>query len=295
MIAEIVSDLNRRLFARLFDLVAPPAIRANGCLIVMGSEGRGEQTVRTDQDNALILAEPVHEPVLDAFRHDFTQALESFGFAPCPGNVMVRNPIWSRPLADYLAAFRQWVALPGETTHMDVAILCDAVAVAGNAQLLAEAKAGLVETVRGRSAFMVHFARAIDAFPMPIGFFNNLLTRDGQGDAVDLKKGGIFPIVHGIRSLALERNLTETGTAQRIQRLIEAGALSRDFGRELTQSLYFLMTQRLDAQLGAAGTATALVRPAELSSMQRDLLRHAFHVVKQFREIVRRHFNLGAF
>jgi CBS domain-containing protein len=130
---------------------------------------------------------------------------------------------------------------------------------------------------------------------MPIGFFNNLVMRDGKGDAVDLKKGGVFPIVHGIRSLALERALTETNTAQRIQRLAEIGIFSRDFGRELTQSLYFLMTLRLDAQLAAAGATTALVRPAELSSMQRDLLRDAFHVVKQFREIVRHHFNLGTF
>jgi CBS domain-containing protein len=178
---------------------------------------------------------------------------------------------------------------------MDVAILYDAVAVAGNAQLLAEAKSGLVEAVRGRSAFMVHFARAIDSFPMPIGFFNNLLTRDGKGDAVDLKKGGIFSIVHGVRSLALERGLKETGTAQRIQHLVEAGTFSRDFGREMTQSLYFLMTLRLDAQLITTGTSSALVRPAELSGMQRDVLRDAFQVVKQLREIVRRHFNLIAF
>jgi CBS domain-containing protein len=139
---------------------------------------------------------------------------------------------------------------------------------------------------------MVHFARAIDAFRMPIGFFNNLLTPDGKGDAVDLKKGGIFSIVHGVRSLALERGLTETGTAHRIQRLVEAGTFSRDFGREITQALYLLMTLRLDAQLD---TSDALVRPAELSSMQRDVLRDAFHVVKQLRDIVRRHFNLGAF
>jgi CBS domain-containing protein len=292
VIAEIVSDLNRRLFARLFEIVAPPAIRERGCLLVMGSEGRGEQTVRTDQDNGLILAEPEDAAVLEAFRRDFTAALESFGFAPCPGNVMVRNPAWSRPLADFCTGFRHWVALPGDTAHMDVAILYDAVAVAGNAALLTEAKAALIETVRGRSAFMVHFARSIDAFPMPIGFFNNLLTRDGQGDAVDLKKGGIFPIVHGVRSLALEIGLTETATAQRIQRLVETGTFSREFGRELTGSLYFLMTMRLDAQLAAA---TALVRPSELSSLQRDLLRDAFQVVKQFRDIVRRHFNLGAF
>ncbi len=178
---------------------------------------------------------------------------------------------------------------------MDVAILYDAVAVAGNAQLLAEAKAGLVEAVRGRSAFMVHFARATDAFPMPIGFFNNLLTPDGKGDGRSEEGRAFSPIVHGVRSLALERGLTETGTAQRIQRLVEAGMFSRDFGREITQSLYLLMTLRLDAQLAATSGHGRLVRPAELSSMQRDVLRDAFQVVKQLRDIVRRHFNLNAF
>jgi CBS domain-containing protein len=295
VIAEIVSDLNRRLFAKTFDLLAPAPIRDGACLVVMGSEGRGEQTVRTDQDNALILAEPVDEAVLDRFRHDFTAALESFGFAPCPGNVMVRNPAWSQTVDAYTTMFHHWVAMPDEHSHMNVAILYDAVAVAGDASLLARTKAELIETVRGRSAFMVHFARSIDAFPMALGFFNKLVTRDGHGDAVDLKKGGIFPIVHGVRSLALERGLTETSTATRIQRLTDAGTFNRDFSRELTQSLYFLMTLRLDSRLASAGKSGALVRPADLSSTQRDLLRDAFQVVKQFREIVRRHFNLGAF
>jgi CBS domain-containing protein len=295
VVAEIVSDLNRRLFAKVFSLIAPPAIRNGSCLVVMGSEGRGEQTVRTDQDNALILAEPVDEAQLESFRHDFTAALEGFGFAPCPGNVMVRNPVWSQPLADYLAAFRRWVAIPDESAHMNVAIFYDAVAVGGDANLLAKAKAELIAAVRGNSAYLAHFARAMEAFPMPMGFFNNLLTLDGRGDAVDLKKGGVFPIVHGVRSMALERGLVETGTGERIQRLVALGTISRDLGRELTQSLYFLMTLRLDAQLAAAGASNALIRPAELSSMQRDLLRDAFRVVKQFRDIVRHHFNLGMF
>jgi CBS domain-containing protein len=294
-VAEIVSDLNRHLLAKLFELIAPPALRTGACLVVMGSEGRGEQTVRTDQDNALILAAPVDQAVLEAFRQEFTAAFESFGFAACPGNVMVRNPLWSQTLDDYTATFHRWVAMPDEHAHMNVAILYDAAPVAGDAGLLVKAKAELIETVRGRSAFMVHFARAIDAFPMPIGFFHQLVTRDGQGDAVDLKKGGIFPIVHGVRSLALERGLTETNTARRIHHLVEIGIFSRDFGRELTQSLYFLMTLRLDSQLASAGASGALVRPADMSSTQRDLLRGAFQVVKQFREIVRRHFNLGAF
>lgn len=90
VIAEITSDLNRRLLSRLFELTASPSIRAEGCLMVMGSEGRGEQTVRTDQDNGLLLATAVPEDELQAFRERFSGALERFGFPPCPGNVMVR-------------------------------------------------------------------------------------------------------------------------------------------------------------------------------------------------------------
>ena len=89
VIGEVVSDLNGRLLSRLFEMVAPAEIRTSGCLIVMGSEGRGEQTVRTDQDNGLILAGPVDQAALDAFRSDFSGALADFGFPPCPGNVMV--------------------------------------------------------------------------------------------------------------------------------------------------------------------------------------------------------------
>jgi CBS domain-containing protein len=290
VIAEMVSDLNRRLFVRLFALTVPQVLRERSCLIVMGSEGRGEQTIRTDQDNGLILAEPADGDVLDRFRQDFTAALEGFGFAPCPGNVMVRNSLWSRPVGDMVADFQRRIALPDENAFMDVAILYDAVAVAGDSRLLTRAKAEVMAAVRGRSAFMVHFARATDAFPMPIGFFHNL-----TGDAVDLKKGGIFTIVHGVRSLALERGLTETSTVARIRLLVEAGRFSSDFGRELIQALHLLMTMRLDAQLASGTLSDAVVRPAALSSMQRDVLRDAFHVVKQFREIVRRHFNLGAF
>src|SRR6478736_5077213 len=116
---------------RLFEMVAPDEIRAGGCLVVMGSEGRGEQTVRTDQDNGLILAGPVDKATLDTFRADFSTALADFGFPPCPGNVMVRNSFWSKPLSDYLADFRRWVALPDEVAHMNVAFFYDARTVGG--------------------------------------------------------------------------------------------------------------------------------------------------------------------
>jgi CBS domain-containing protein len=296
LIGEIVSDLNQRLFSRLFEMEAPADFRTSGCLIVMGSEGRGEQTVRTDQDNGLILSEPVDKTKLDAFRTDFSGALSSFGFPLCPGKVMVSNPVWSKPLSDYLADFRNWMALPDNTSHLNVAIFYDARAVAGDAQLLTEAKTALIELVRGEQAFLAHFARAIDAFATPIGLFKSLITSAGNGDALDLKKGGIFPVVHGVRSLALEHGLMETATDKRIVRLRDIGVLHVDFARELIQAFQFMLMLRLDGQLAAsAGTSGTLVRPSSLSSMERDLLRDAFQIVKQFREFIRRHFNLGAF
>jgi CBS domain-containing protein len=294
VVAEIVSDLNRHLFAKLFAMTASPAIREHGCLIVMGSEGRGEQTMRTDQDNGLILAAPVDEAELKAFRAAFSGALERFGFPPCPGEVMVVNPTWSKPLADYQADFRRWLAEPDERAQMNVAIFYDADVVAGDGELLRRAKHGLIEAMRGERAYLARFARAVDAFPTPIGLFNHLVTARDHGDALDLKKGGIFPIVHGVRALSLERGLEETGTAGRIARLGEAGALSHDLAREATQALRYLMTLRLDAQLAVAASSS-LVRPGALSTMERDLLRDAFHVVKQLREVVRRHFNLAMF
>ena len=294
IVSEIVSDLNRHLFAKLFQLVAPKTLSEKGCLIVMGSEGRGEQTIRTDQDNGLILSEPVAERELEEFRAAFPGALESFGFPPCPGNVMVRNPLWSKTAEGYRADFKRWLALPDEASHMNIAIFYDAEAVAGDPELLRLTKQDLIDAMSGERARLAHFAKAIDAFPTPIGLFNNLITSKDQGDALDLKKGGIFPIVHGVRALALEHRLLETGTAARIERLAEASVFSEDFARELTQALRFLMTLRLDGQLSAA-TSGSWVRPAKLSSMERDLLRDAFQIVKRLRELIRRHFNLNMF
>jgi CBS domain-containing protein len=294
VVCEIVSDLNRRLHAKLFSLIAPPSIRERGCLIVMGSEGRGEQTFRTDQDNGLLLSAPVPGTDLEQFRAGLFDALETCGFPPCPGEVMVRNPVWSKTGEDFRDDFRRWLALADEAGVMNIAIFYDAEAVAGDRGLLAAAKRNLIDVMHGEPVHLARFARAVDAFPTPIGFFNNLVTSRADGDAVDLKKGGIFPIVHGVRALALEKGLTETNTAARIAKLAELTVFEPQFARELTEALHYLMTMRLDAQI-AEKSSTSLVKPGELSTMERDLLRDAFQVTKRLREMVRRHFNLAMF
>jgi CBS domain-containing protein len=292
VVAEIVSDLNRHLFKKLFDLTCPREIAPKLCLIVMGSEGRGEQTVRTDQDNGLILAGPVDQALLDRFRKDFSDALAQFGFPPCPGNVMVSNPFWVRTVDEYVADFYRWITTPDNESAMNVAIFYDAAAVAGEAALLQRTKRALLERVGKERVFLGRFAAAVLAFEPPIGLFNNLKLAGAEG--LDVKKGGIFPIVHGVRALAIEQGLEENNTFARLTKLSEKGLLKEDFARALAQALDYLLTLRLDAQL-AASASSNLYKPSVLTSMDRDLLRDSFQQVKQLRDLVRRRFNLNMF
>jgi len=91
-ITKLLGELNRKLFQKTFELVAPPEVAANSCLIVLGSEGRREQMLKTDQDNALILRDGFEYPGLEAVTHRFTDALLGFGYPECRGKVMVSNP-----------------------------------------------------------------------------------------------------------------------------------------------------------------------------------------------------------
>jgi CBS domain-containing protein len=116
---------------------------------------------------------------------------------------------------------------------------------------------------------------------------------------IHLKKSGIFPIVHGIRTLAIDCGLAETPTVKRIEALVVRGVLGEEIGRDLIGALSYLMELRLRSQLRAmksgAREAEAIVRISELSTGDRDLLRDALRVVKRFREVIRMRYHLGMF
>ncbi len=134
---------------------------------------------------------------------------------------------------------------------------------------------------------------------MPLGIFSNLIAgRGAPKDRLDLKKGGIFPIVHGVRALALERRLTTTNTAQRIEALAQAGVLDGAFARDLAEAFGFLLGLRLQArlhQLRLDQPPGNLLNPAELTKFERDLLKDSFAIVNRFKELVRYHFHLKMF
>jgi CBS domain-containing protein len=301
IIAEITSDLNRRLFRKLFEMVAPPSIRYNSCLLLMGSEGRSEQTVRTDQDNALLLADEVPPGDLTQFREDFSSALERFGFPPCPGNVMVRNPVWSQTVESFELQLKSWVFSRDPEAAMNLAIFFDAASVAGVSDLVLRAKQALVGLMQGETALLSHFAHLIETFTTPnLGVLSTIMASVGVGpDEIDLKRAGIFPIVHGVRTMAIDKGIFENATAARIAALVEAGSLEPKFGQELTSVLQVFMEFRLRSQLRALHkrtmSAESVVRLDEITTVDRDILRDALRVVRQFRELIRNRYHLEAF
>ena len=296
LIARMVQDLNARLFDRAWHLIAPAELVANSCLFVMGSEGRGEQLLKTDQDNGLVLRDGYAPPAdLPGICERFSDALARFGYPPCPGGIMVSNPAWRMSAADFAQTARRWLAMPEADSLMNLAIFMDAHAVSGDARLLDAVKASLTQMATDSDALLARFASAIDAFGGSVGWWNRLLG--DAGERLNLKKEGIFPLVHGVRSLALAGRLDATGTVERIEALVQRGDLSADMGRELTESLHFFMSLKLKAglaELDRQQPVSGAVDAKALSSFERDLLKDTLGVVKRFKAQLHHRFKMNA-
>jgi CBS domain-containing protein len=296
MIARLVQELNTKVYTRLWHMIAPDDLIQNSAVIVMGSEGRGEQILRTDQDNGLIIRDGFHCPDLEKITGQFNDALYDFGFPPCKGGIMMRNPLWCQSLKEFKETVRQWVFHPNAETHMRLAIFSDAQTVCGEHAFLQELKEYFYRSLQDSPTFFAHFARAADSFAEQNSWWSRLI---GGGDAneIDIKKLGIFPIVHGIRSLALEKRLESTSTEERIDTLVQRGVLREDNGTDLKETLAFLMEIRLKQglqQLALGQRPDNIVRISGLSTLERDLLRDSLQLVKGFRTLLHHHFKLDA-
>jgi CBS domain-containing protein len=290
---DLLAALNGRIMSKAFGFVVPAARQAQSCLIVMGSEGRGEQILKTDQDNGLILADDVDWPDREPVLARFSDTLLTLGYPPCPGHVMVNNPEWVHSVAGWRARIARWALLRDGASMMKLAIMLDAHAIAGDLTLLDKVRAALFDQCSRDELLLSQFARSVLKFSTPLTLFGSL-KKPQHG--IDIKKGGIFPIVHGVRTLALQARIDATSTFVRLERLAASGVLSREMAEDLGEAMSLFAELRLHQQLqrmaeGEPGEGNLLV-VQKLPSLERDMLRDALHVVSDFRQHLSRRFHL---
>ena len=296
LIGDLVQEVNARLFERTWEMIAPAELVKNSCLIVMGSEGRGEQLLKTDQDNGLILRDDYTPPDnLQQICDDFSAALTRFGYPECPGRIMLNNPDWRGTRADWVSRTRGWLISGQPESMMNLAIFLDAHAVAGDGRLLQHVTQRLWELSTDNDATLNRFAAAIDAFGSGSSWLGRMFSIGEDSDLLHMKKMGIFPIVHGMRSLALANGIQATSTVDRIQELVTKGQLRKDWGDELKHALHFFMGLRLKAglkELEMGKPVSGEADPKSMSSLDRDLLKDSLGVVKRFKATLRQRFRL---
>lgn len=298
-ISKLISQLNEKLFYKLFSLTASEEIKENSCLIIMGSEGRGEQILRTDQDNGLIISDyaDISNDEIEKFTTNFIETLIDFGYPKCDGNIMVSNPYWTKSIKDYKHTIYDWVFEPDEEKFMNLAIFYDARAVAGNSKLLYELKDYMYDKCNNASTFNALFAKPTLSFETPLSFFSEfVLDKNEHKDELDIKKGAIFPIVHGVRSLAIEKNIHKRNTVERLKKLNDLGVLDREFTTEIIESFNFLLSLRLRFRLEKIDKRLELdnyINPTKLTMHEKDLLKDSLKIVNKFKKFITYHYKLN--
>ncbi|MDD1795802.1 DUF294 nucleotidyltransferase-like domain-containing protein [Enterovibrio sp. ZSDZ42] len=288
-VMELISAVNEQIIEKAFRLTMPDAFYDKCCLFVMGSEGRGEQILKTDQDNGLILADDADWPDVQHYMARFSEVLSRLGYPPCPGNVMVSNPRWVKTQSEWQKEVLALCQISDERSLMDLAIIADSHAVAGNKSLLEPVADRLRSTLKGNMLALNTFVRPCLAFRVPLTLFGSLRT-DKEG--LDVKKGGIFPLVHGVRTLALEKGIRETNTFDRLNALVECHALEQETANNLTEALKLFVKTRLRQQLNDDAASGNQLDVTLLPRTERDLLRDCLSVVKKFKERLASHYQV---
>ena len=293
-ITKLIATLNFKIYKKVFEMCVSEELQDKCALIVMGSEGREDQTLRSDQDNALIIKNGVDKELFSEPMMRLNSYLLELGFPKCNGNVMVSNEFWRRDVTSYKELIEKWTYDMNEESVQNLSIFLDAKCVAGDCELLHE----LIEYLHGkfhaRDDVLAHIAKAVLNFETPLTLFSGFVLEKEYNNKLDLKKGGIFALVHGVRTLSLQYEIKATNTTERIKELNNLGVIDKTFATELIESFDTLSSVRLKAMLEAKTIEEAnFINPRTLEKNQRDLLKDSFKIINKFKKFMTFHFHLN--
>lgn len=302
---RIVSAFADALTARLLQIaesrLGPPPVPC--AWFAAGSQGRGEQTAKSDQDNGLVLDDAFDEArhgayfaALAAFVND---GLHACGYVYCPGEMMARNGAWRQPRAHWAELFRRWIDEPEPKALMLTCVFFDQRAVHGDAALLDGLRREVLQRTRGNRLFLAHMVGNALLHRPPLNLFGGIATtrHGGDRDAIDLKHGGIVPIVDLARIYALAGGHDAVNTFDRLAVAAQGGEISEQGARDLRDALEFLAALRVRHQarrLDQGLEADNWLPLGELGNFERRQLRQAFAVVQMLQGVLAQRYAGGA-
>ncbi|GAB4482453.1 MAG: DUF294 nucleotidyltransferase-like domain-containing protein [Thermodesulfovibrionales bacterium] len=297
-ITKIISELNDRLVKKVLELAEKqfgPAPLPY-CWIVFGSEGRKEQTFKTDQDNAIIFANPVNEEQVTAARAYFAQFAEyvrdslfKCGFPPCEAGYMAATPKWCQPLSVWEGYFQSWINTPNPDAILRSLIFFDFRPLYGEIMLADSLRGYLKSQLRNQNIFFAKMAGVAVSNRPPLGFFKSFVVeKSGEHkNTLNLKIRGIGPLIDLVRLFALEEGVTETSTLDRIKAMKDSHPIIIELGEELEQAFEFINMLRIHHQLEQIEKNVPLdnfIDPSSLSNLERKSLKESFQLIMKIQD-----------
>jgi CBS domain-containing protein len=303
-ITRYISTLNDMLTARIIDLEFE-GVDLHGvewCWMAMGSEGRFEQTLYTDQDNGIVFA-PAGDVEPESIRRRLlplaqriNQHLAECGFSLCKGNIMAGNPEWCLSLAEWKSRFATWIHRASAPELLNATIFFDFRALHGADHLVHELRVSLDGMIKQNRHFLKKMAENALVNRVPLGLFRDFVLESAVGNepqGIDLKVNGITLFVDGARIFSLAAAVHETSTVRRFQEAAKKMGLPPDRIEAWGDAFHFVQTLRLRQhfrQIEGGLEASNRLDPYQLNRLDRRFLRESLKQAKDVQVLLEKHY-----
>ncbi len=307
-LTQFISTLNDLLTTQIITLELVRAQNEPGwqeidfCWLAMGSEGRYEQTMNTDQDNGIIFVTPqgmtenqVRERLLPIAKA-INVALDSCGFPLCKGDIMASNSQWCLNMTEWENLFSRWIFRGDAQELLNASIFFDFRPIYGNHDLAHELRHWLNSKVRGNRMFMRKMVENALSNHPPLSLLKRFLV-DKKGEnlnTLDLKFNGVTPFVDAARIFALESNSLETGTIQRLRGAAKAWRMDQAETDAWVESFLYiqLLRLRLQHQQKERGQVmTNRINPETLNALDQRILKETFRQARQLQGVLEKYYS----
>jgi len=298
MIGGAMSSVGRSLMRRLVEFaeadLGPPPIPY--CIMVHGSLARNDQSITTDQDNAMVLHDSFdperHDEYFRELARRVSDGLDACGYPYCKGGVMATNDPWRQPLARWKRYFRDWIAKPDPQRLLHSSIFFDLDAVHGEERFVEELQDLIATRAKASPLFLAALARNALGRTPPLGLFRTfVLEQDGRhNNAINIKRRGIAPLNDVIRVHALGVGSGAQNGFERLDDISRAGALPAGQTDKLSYALEFLSMVRMRHQahdIKNDHEPDNAVQPEHVSDVERHNLKEAFQILSNAQKFLR--------